>query len=227
MSISAKRRWRSSEDIALEFLSEQGYKILGRNIKVRINGVEVGEVDALVENDKGERYAVEIKAGSIDVNGIRQAYVNAELLGYKTMIIAKGFADESAEVLANRLGIKVYKLSDYFIVSAEELETIVSTTLHKLFKQILSTILEAPIPTPEEKRILESIVKSATVKDLADTLGLSISEAVRRIKRLQNRGILNKHTRNYQELRLQSMLILLREKSRSVMYRLENLLNSS
>lgn len=225
MSISAKRRWRSSEDIALEFLEEQGFKVIDRNVKVRINGVDVGEVDAVVEDSNGNRYAVEVKAGNIDVSGLRQIYVNAQLLNLKPMVVAKGFADESAEALAEKLGIKVYKLSDYFVVSAEELETVVRTSLGSLIERFLNILLEAPTPTPEEKHILEKMAHSNTIKDFAEALGITISEAAWKIRRLQNKGLLSKTTKNYQELRLQAQLIILRERLRALLNKLEEFFN--
>ncbi len=224
MSISAKRRWRSSEDIALEYLEELGYKVLERNHKVKIDGVEVGEVDAIVEDSNGEKYAVEVKAGNIDVHGIRQIYVNAEILGYKPLVVAKGYADESAEKLAEELGVKVYTLSDRFIVDAEELETIVYASIRKTLQEILDTITYAPIPTPEERDFLEKIVESKTIKELAEKTNNTIGEVAKKIKRLQNKGIIGKKTRNYQEIRLHAQIILLREKFRGFIEKLDKLL---
>jgi predicted RecB family endonuclease len=214
MNISAKRKWRSSEEIALEYLEELGYKILDRNYKIKIEGVEVGEVDAIVENENGEKYAVEIKAGNIDVNGIRQAYVNAQLLGYKPLIVAKGYSDESAEKLAEELGVKIYLLSDRFIVDAEELETIVYSSIKRTLQEILDTLTQAPIPAPEERDFLEKLVESRTIKELAEKTRGDINEVARMIRRLQNRGILSRKTRNYTEIRFQAQLIILRERFR-------------
>lgn len=224
MNISAKRRWRSSEDIALEYLEELGYKILERNYKVKIDNVEVGEVDAIVEDNNGEKYAVEIKAGNIDVNGIRQIYVNAELLGYKPLVIAKGYADESAEKLAEELNVKIYTLSDRFIVDAEELETIIYTSIRKTLQEVLDILISAPIPAPEEKYFLEKIVESKTIKELAEKTNNTISEVARKIKRLQNKRIISRKTRNYQEIRLQAQIILFREKLRNIITKLDKYL---
>ncbi len=223
-SISAKRRWRSSEDIALEYLEELGYHVLDRNVKIKVEGVEVGEVDAIVEDGDGVKYAVEVKAGNIDVNGIRQILVNAELLGYKPLVVAKGYADESAEKLAEKLGVKVYVLSDRFIVDAEELETIVYTSIKKTLQEILDTLTQAPTPAPEDRDFLERIVESKTIRELADKTGSSINEVARKIKRLQNKGLISKKTKNYQEIRFQAQLIILREKFRSIIAKIDKLL---
>ena len=89
LTISSSRRWRSSERIALGFLEEMGYRIIETRKRIKIHGIEVSEIDAIVEDEDGNRYGVEIKAGRIDVTGIRQAYVNAIIASVKPMVIAK------------------------------------------------------------------------------------------------------------------------------------------
>ena len=71
------------------------------------NGVEVGEVDILAVDGDGNTYAVEVKAGKIDITGIRQAYINAKLIGAKPLVIARGYAEEGARELARELGVEV------------------------------------------------------------------------------------------------------------------------
>lgn len=221
MTISSKRRWRSSEDIALQYLEEKGYMVLERGVKVRLDGIEVGEVDAVVQDSSGVKYAVEVKAGNIDVNGIRQIYVNSKILGYQPLVVAKGYADESAEKLAEELGVKVYKLSDQFIIDAEEIETIVSTSIKKIIQEILDILTNAPTPKPEEQAFLTKLVESPTIKDLADKTNMSIPDVVKKIKTLQNRGLISDRIKNYQEIRLQAQIILLREKYRFLIDLLE------
>lgn len=212
MSISQKRRWRSSEEIAVKVLEENGYKIIDRGFKIVLNGVEVGEIDALVEDPSGEKYAVEIKAGNIDINGIRQAYVNSQLVGYKPLIVAKGYADESAEALASKLGVKTILLSDQFIIDAEELEIIVETGIWQVIESILDMMITDKRLEEDEKMILYAMSTSRTVKELADYLNTTIEEALSMVKKLQEKGILDRDTKNYQELRLQAKLILLNHK---------------
>ncbi|MEM4532972.1 MAG: YraN family protein [Desulfurococcaceae archaeon] len=215
MSISAKRKWRSSEEIAIEFLEENGYRVIDRNTKVFVNNVEVGEVDAIVEDSNGNRYAVEIKAGTIDVNGIRQIYVNSQLLGYKPLVVAKGYADESAEKLAEKLGVITYLLSDRFITDAEELETIVYSSIRRLIEEILDT-LNKPYPSPDDLFFLEKIASSKTIQDLAEKTNRSINEVAEKIKELRDKGLIDPYIRNFQEIRLQAQLIVLRERFKSV-----------
>lgn len=215
MNISSKRKWRSSEEIAVEFLEENGYRLIDRSTKVIVNDIEVGEVDAIVEDSSGNKYAVEIKAGTVDVNGIRQIYVNSQLLGYKPLIVAKGYADESAETLASKLGVKTYILSDRFIVDAEELETIVYSSIRRILEEVLNTLYK-PLPSTEDLIFLEKIASSRTIQELAEKTNLSIDKVVERIKEFKNKGIINHSTKNYQEIRLQAQLIVLREKYRKM-----------
>jgi len=220
MSISPKRKWRSSENIALRYLEENGYKIVERNYKIKIDNIEVGEVDAIVEDSEGHKYAVEIKAGNIDVNGIRQAYVNAELLKMKPLIIAKGYADESAEKLADQLGVKVILLSDVYLVESEELETIVYSAINRILQDILDILVNDQSITLEELDFIEKLAYSKTIKDLAEKCNLGLNEVAWRIKRLENKGVLKSKGRGFQELRLQAQLIVLKEKIRRILYRI-------
>jgi len=221
MSISPKRKWRSSENIALQYLEENGYKIIERNYKIKIDNIEVGEVDAIVEDSEGCKYAVEIKAGNIDVNGIRQAYVNAELLKMKPLIIAKGYADESAEKLAEQLGVKIILLSDVYLVESEELETVVYSAINRILQDVLDTLINNQSITPEELDFIEKLAYSKTIKDLAEKCNLGLNEVVWKIKRLENKGVLKSRGRGFQELRLQAQLVFLREKIRRVLYRIQ------
>ncbi|MEM4627646.1 MAG: hypothetical protein QXX37_05125, partial [Ignisphaera sp.] len=123
-AFGASRRWLSSERVAVSVLEELGYNVLEMRKKVVVNETVVGEVDAVVDDGTGQLFAVEIKAGKIDISGIRQAYVNSVILGMKPLVICKGFADDAAKELAEKLGVKIIQLSDIFLVESEELEII-------------------------------------------------------------------------------------------------------
>lgn len=185
---SSERKWRSSESIALQYLEKAGYKILETRKKIKIEGVEVGEVDAVAEGPDGNLYVVEIKAGRVDVTGIRQIYVNAQLLGYKPLVVAKGFADNSSKMLADKLGVPVIELSDAFLVDAEELEIVVESALYRILSEWLKVLVTPLELGPQEWRIVEALAKSSDVKDFADLLGLSVEDAMREIARLRNKG---------------------------------------
>ncbi len=211
MSISSSRRWRSSERIALGFLEEMGYRIIETRKRIRIHGVEVSEIDAIVEDEDGNRYGVEIKAGRIDVTGIRQAYVNAVIAGVKPMVVAKGFADDAAAALAEKLGVKVLQLSDYFLVEAEELELLIRDAIDHLVADIVSIALSSKPPSPEDIDFLKAIAMEPTIVDASKALGKSIDEIIKRLRQLQNKGVLPRGTKSYRLLKLYSSLVLLRE----------------
>ncbi len=226
VSPSPQRRWRSSERIALSVLEELGYRIIETNKKIRIEGVEVTEIDAIVEDENGEKYAVEVKAGRIDVSGLRQAYVNAVLAGCKPLVIAKGYADEAAEALARELGVKVILLSDYFLVEAEELELIVREALDDVLTETINTIVSTRHPSPEDLEFIEYLVSCETIVDVANRLGVSIKDVVKRIKQLQNKGVLPRSVKNYRRLRYYAALVLFREKLRFLVETLKSSLKS-
>ncbi len=208
MTISAKRKWRSSERIALSFLEELGYRIIDTHVRIKQHGFEIAEIDAIVDDENGNRYAVEIKAGRIDVNGVRQAYVNAVVAGYKPLVVAKGYADDSARELADKLGVKVIQLSDYFLIEAEELENIIRDTITNTLADFLTIIAEDKQIPPEDLRLLEQIVASPTMKDLSEKLDLQIRDVVREIKRLQNKGTIPKNAKSYGKVRLYAAMRL-------------------
>ncbi|WFO75094.1 restriction endonuclease [Desulfurococcaceae archaeon MEX13E-LK6-19] len=215
--VSPKRRWRSSERIAVELLESLGYRVIELRKKIKIDGVEVGEVDAIVEDENGVRYAVEIKAGTIDVTGLRQAYVNALVLGLKPLVIAKGYSDESAEALAKELGIKVILLSDYFLVEAEELELLIKEAFESIIVESINTIMVDKQLTPEEKRVIEAIATCPTIADAAKTLSTDINSLVKKIRFLQNKGLIPRSTKSYSMIRYYASLLLLKQKINEVL----------
>ena len=210
--VSPKRRWRSSERIALSFLEELGYKVIETRKKVKVEGIEIAEIDAVVEDSKGEKYAVEIKAGRIDVTGIRQAYVNAVVAGLKPLVIAKGFADDSAAVLADKLGVKVIQLSDYFLVETEELELLIRSSIEEILLETLAMFIQPRTLSPEDKRIIKEIASNPTIYDAAESLGMDVRNIVRKIKQLQNKGILPQKIKGYNRIRLYASMLLLKQK---------------
>lgn len=223
MSISSSRKWRSSELIALEYLEKQGFRIEETRKKIKIEGVEIGEVDAIAISPSGEKYAVEIKAGRVDVAGIRQAYVNALLLGLKPLIVAKGYADDSAMMLARELDVKVIELGDQYIVDSEELEIIVESAIYGLLRKILGVVTSnEPIP-PQDYTVIEALAGSRDIKEFADSLKTTVENAMRQVRRIQSKGILPEDTKSYYELKMYAQIILLRERIRG----LERLLASS
>ncbi|MEM4662384.1 MAG: restriction endonuclease, partial [Desulfurococcaceae archaeon] len=166
--LSPRRKWIASEKIALGVLEELGYRVLEVGKKIELGGVEVGEIDVIVADSAGELYAVEVKAGKIDVSGIRQAYVNALLVGTRPMVVCKGFADDAAKELAERLGVRVIQLSDVFLVESEEIYTIVREVIEETLTDYLEVFYGySPQLKPEHFEILNAIYTSTTVDEAA------------------------------------------------------------
>lgn len=224
--ISSERKWRSSESIALSYLERQGFQILETRKKVKVEGVEVGEVDAIALSPEGEKYAVEIKSGRVDVTGIRQAYVNAELLGLKPLVIAKGFADDSAKALAESLGVMVIELSDAFLVDVEELEVVVESAVERVFREVLEALSRPVALGPQEERVVEALAGSADIKEFAERLGCSIEEAMRYVKKLQAAGLFPSSTKSFWGMKLYAQLYMLRKEYSSLKMMLQSLLRA-
>lgn len=221
MTISSSRRWRSSERIALGFLEELGYRIIETRKRIKIHGIEVSEIDAIVEDENGDRYGVEIKAGRIDVTGIRQAYVNAVIAGVKPMVVAKGFADDAAAALAEKLGVKVLQLSDYFLVETEQLELLIRDAIDHLISDIISILMFSKPPSPEDLDFLRIIAREPTIMDASKALNKSIDDVIKKIRQLQNKGVLPKGTKNYRLLKLYASLVVLKEEFRHIITQLK------
>ncbi len=174
---SARKRWIASERLAFRILESHGYNILEHHKKIKIDDVEVTEVDAIAVDKNGQKYAVEVKAGKIDVQGVRQAYTNALLLGAKPLIIARGFADDSARKLAESLDVKVIELDDVFLVDATELEHLVYTAALEAVSEALLLLLDTSIKiSPADISIIKAISESSSLKEAAQRANVSLEK---------------------------------------------------
>ncbi len=117
------------------------------------NGVEVGEVDILAVDGDGNTYAVEVKAGKIDITGIRQAYINAKLIGAKPLVIARGYAEEGARELARELGVEVVLLPDYVFLSVDDLYTAFTNAFVRSLAVITAIVTNLQV---DEVEVIES-----------------------------------------------------------------------
>jgi predicted RecB family endonuclease len=210
-TVSASRRWLSSERIALRVLEEMGYRVVETRKKVILNGVEVGEIDAIVADESNTLWGVEIKAGRIDVTGIRQAYVNALVAGVKPMVVCKGFADDAAKELAERLGVKVIELSDVFLVDSEELEIVI----REVVEDVLTSFLEAFFGTPtnikqEWLETLNAIASTLGVEEACEKLGVDFNTLTKRLGEMRSAGIIPSWARKYSTIRRIAQLIVQR-----------------
>ncbi|MEM1612202.1 MAG: recombinase RecB [Desulfurococcaceae archaeon] len=210
--LSPRRKWIASEKIALGVLEELGYRVLEVGKKIELGGVEVGEIDVIVADSAGELYAVEVKAGKIDVSGIRQAYVNALLVGTRPMVVCKGFADDAAKGLAERLGVRVIQLSDVFLVESEEIYTIVREVIEETLTDYLEVFYGySPQLKPEHFEILNAIYTSTTVDEAAEKLGVDVSVFAKRIEELKKQNIVPRWASKYNTVKRVAQILLHRQ----------------
>ena len=203
------RRGRASEDIAATVLEELGYKVINRRMPVVVEGEQVSDIDLVVEK-AGVRYAVEVKAGYVDVGGVRQAYVNAVLTGMKPLIVARGFSGRDAEVLADRLGVEVVLLKDVFLTDAAELAAVVEASVEEALTRALSSILSGKMPSPDDVKYLEAIAESDSIMSAAEALGVSVETVGKEIARLKKEGVLTPLGRGYEGIRNGALAALIR-----------------
>jgi predicted RecB family endonuclease len=135
------------ENLVLDLLPSLGLRPIASRYRIIKDGVEVGEVDVLAEDEKGVRYAVEVKAGKIDVSGIRQAYVNALLLNARPLVVCRGYADDAAKKLAEELRVEVYALPDYVFLSLDEVVGAFTLAFIRAIASVFSALNEIDEPT--------------------------------------------------------------------------------
>ncbi len=198
---------RASEAVASSLLEDMGFRVLEARRRLEVNGVEVGEVDLIAERD-GALYAVEVKAGPLDVGGVRQAYVNALIAGARPLVVARGYADDSARELARRLGVEVVTLPDSIPVTPEELRETVRDAVEAALAGVLARLTSCPELGHEEERLLEAIAASETIKDAAEAVGATVEDVARGIARLRERGLIRERG-PYRRVRIDAALTLL------------------
>ncbi|MGC8582758.1 MAG: endonuclease [Thermoproteus sp.] len=130
------------ETFVMDLLPTLGLTPLAHRYKIMKGDVELGEVDVLAEDMDKRLYAIEIKAGKVDVSGIRQAYINAKLLDARPMVVCRGYSDESAKKLAEELGVEVVTLPDYVFLSIDELVGALTLAFIRAAAHILTALAE-------------------------------------------------------------------------------------
>lgn len=189
MPQNRKALLKASEAIASSYLESLGFKIIEVHKKVSLEGVDVSDVDIVAEKD-GVVYAVEVKSGAIDVDAIRQAYVNAKVLGMRPLVVGRGLADERASALARELGVEVLLLSDLLVVQLAELREVVYEAVYSALNDLLSFLASCAKLEPEDERVIEALATSSTISGVAEKLGVSEQEAAKLIASLTERGVL-------------------------------------
>lgn len=180
-------RGKASVEIAKRVLEGMGYRVLQENVPIVVGESQVGEVDLLVENATG-LHAVEVKAGKVSVSDIRQAKINAELLGATPLIIARGFSDKSAEALANKLNVGAVLLSDLYAVDEEELFYVVKAAVEEAVIELVSTL--SVLEDPSALRILEAIAASEDLENAAKLLQIEPKKLELTIGDMRKKGLL-------------------------------------
>lgn len=208
--VSGKSAWRSSEAIAALILENLGYRVLETHYKILDEeGREIGEVDIIAEK-RGERYAVEVKAGMADLSAIRQAYVNAMIAGMKPMVIARG-ADDSVRSLAKKLGVDLIVLPDMVIAGSDDLEVIVEAAVDRALRGLAQTLvscLRAKDLNGWDEKLLVAVAESESLAEAASRLGVKPVDVSAALGRLRDRGLLPR-TKGWSGLRTAAALLLL------------------
>lgn len=201
----------SAERIALRLLESRGFRIISTNYDIMEGEEKVAEIDIVAEDSTGEIFAVEVKAGNGDVNAIRQAYGNAELSGYKPMLICKGFSEESARRAAEKLNVIVVELSEYhLLLEPEELESIVKKCIEEVFET--HGFLPYSIELQEEdKHLLRIISTSDRFKEVQEKMKITEKALGKLLKDLSRRGVLPGRSLSFWDLKRVSSSILSRQ----------------
>lgn len=186
-----RRALRSSEALAISYLELQGFKVVEVHKKVVVGGVEVSDVDIVAERD-GSLYAVEVKAGNVDVEAVRQAYVNAKLLDMKPLVIGRGLADERASAVAEELGVELNIFPDVIAVSVNELRDAVYEAVYSALSEVFYYLSSCESLSEEDMEQLKVIASSSSLLEAAEKAGLSEREAAQMVARLSEKGVLPK-----------------------------------
>ncbi len=226
--LSPTSRWVSSERIAVRVLEELGFKVLETHKKVFVNNIEVGEVDIIASDGNGQLWAVEVKAGKIDVSGVRQIYVNSILLNMKPMIICKGFADDSAKELADKLGVRIIQLSDVFLVEGEELEVIIREVVEDILVEYLEVFLGSIHNIkPEHLEILKAIVYTSSFNEAAERLGMDIHTFTKKLDELRVLGVIPRWAKRYGTIRRIAQVLIQRNNIMTALEEAQKLLETT
>jgi len=173
------------EDYVAELLSRLGFRVMDRRVKVTSNGVEVGEVDLIAEDECGNKYSVEVKSGKVDVSGVRQAYTNARLINARPLIVARGFSNDSSRALAEELGVRVIELEDAIVLKPDELRTAVESAMYSLIEELADALTVLMSNRRGVEDVMDAITQCSDWNCVCGRLGLSGEECGRWISELR------------------------------------------
>jgi len=162
--------------LAEETLRAMGFQIVEKNKEIEIDGKKVAEVDIIAQPPQ-RPYAIEVKAGKVDVGAVRQAFANAKLLGAEPMVIGTGWANEEAKLVAEKLGVKYLMFSDLFVSQREELYEVVRSAV----EDVIATLIEKVEP---DESACEALREEQLPKDLLKRYGVKGLRLTRAIVKL-------------------------------------------
>ncbi len=194
-----------AEYLAEALLDALGYRLLDRRHVVEKGGVKLAEIDILAEKG-GERYAVEVKSGRVSTTDVRQAYSNAQLIGAKPLIVARGFADASARAYAEQLGVEVLLYPDYLLAEPEQLHAAVEKAVEKVLAEAFA--VNPLVLGDEDLEAVKALAFSRSFEEAARRLGVDAGELSGVIARLREKGAITAKG-GYHSLRLQAELLFL------------------
>ena len=206
----SRRKGISAERIATRLLESKGFTIKKTRYELIENEERITEIDIIAEDPAGITYAVEVKAGKGNVSTIRRTYANAQLVGYKPMLICKGYSDQAAIEAAEKLNVLVVKLDEYYLLlEPEELESLIK----KCLEEVLETHGFLPYSVElgeEELKILKALSNSKNFKLAAENLNKTHEELGNIIRKLTKKAILPKRSLSFHDLKRVSSSILAR-----------------
>jgi predicted RecB family endonuclease len=180
-------RGRASVEIAKRVLEKRGCTVIDECVRIRLNSLEVGEVDLLAKGPSDELLAVEVKAGGIGVSELKQLYVNALILNAKPVAVVRSASDE-AKALASRLGIELVELNDLLAVDEEELYSVVKSAVEDTLFELLTAL--PAVSDEQTARLLEAVVQSENLEQAARIMGIETGELEKRLRELRKSGLL-------------------------------------
>ncbi|RLI64687.1 MAG: hypothetical protein DRO67_03805 [Candidatus Asgardarchaeum californiense] len=205
----SKVRGMSTERIAKHILEKAGYNIIEQNKIFTIDGVEIAEVDFIVEDEHGERYIVEVKSGDIDVGALRNLYANAKTLNMKPLIIGRRFSNQAAKKLAETLGVKVHLLNEFFLLlDATELEIILRGAIIDVLNEYGVRPFIVSSLTDNELNFLEALAESENIDDLLNKLKIEKKKFSKIVSKLKKKGVLPKYSVRYEQLKKHVQAVL-------------------
>lgn len=188
-------------------LESKGYEIIATNYKINSKGENIAEIDIIAEKD-GEIYAIEVKSGKASLTSIRQAYANAQLAGYKPMIICKK-SDEATKEAASKLGVEIMEFSEYhLLLEPEELESIVKKCMEEVLEEY--GFIPHLYLNDEIYKILKAVAEAKDFSEAAKILGISQEEMASKIAKLSRKGIFPPRSLSFRDLKRCSIAILSR-----------------